>query len=79
MRTGSKRVWVFSTAVMLFLSVGTGFAMHQKQSHTQASLQSLQTARLQLRKASTDAHGHRSKALRLINQAIAELATEETP
>jgi hypothetical protein len=74
MTTGSKRMWMFSTAVMLMLSVGSGFAMYQKKHpHMQAALQSLQTAKNQLQMAEADKGGHRNKAIAEIEDAISHV------
>jgi hypothetical protein len=73
MSTGSTRVWVLTTVSLLFLSVGSGFAMRHQQSHLHVALQTLQTARLQLSKAEPESGGHRARALKLVNQAIEEV------
>ena len=76
----SKRRYLLLTAALLLLSIGTGFAMQQRQHRpVQAALQALQTANFQLGRDSTLADGHRQKAIVLIRQAMQELGSESEP
>ena len=60
----SKRRYLLLTAALLLLSIGTGFAMQQRQHRpVQAALQALQTANFQLGRDSTLADGHRLHGL----------------
>ena len=70
----SKRVYLFLTGGLLLLSVGTGFAMQDRHSYTWAALQALETANLQLSKASSpNSPVHQTRALELIREAISEM------
>ena len=62
--------------VILFLAVVTGFAAGRAsadQPHMQAALESLRAAKVELEKATADKGGHRAAALKLVNDAIAEV------
>lgn len=69
----SKRVYLFLTGGLLLLSIGTGFAMQDKHTHSLAAIQALETASLQLHKAGHHQSPHQAKAMELIRQAIAEM------
>jgi hypothetical protein len=74
---GSKRGYAFLTMVSIVASIGTGFAMQQERKpHLRATLQSLETARMQMEQEPSDQSGRREKALALIEQAIREVKAE---
>ncbi len=73
----SKRVYLFLTGGLLLLSVGTGFAMQRQHQPDRIAMQALETARLQLHKASQASQtAHQSRALKLIRQAIQEMKAD---
>jgi hypothetical protein len=69
----SGRTTVFLAGLLMIVSLGTGFAMQEKQPHLQACKQALETAKLQLTKSEL---GHTSRSLQLVNQALAEVQAE---
>jgi hypothetical protein len=60
-------------AVLMMVLVLLAPAARADQPHMQAALNSLQQAREQLKKATSDKGGHRQNALQLIDQAIAQV------
>ena len=66
----SKRI---SVVALILVGALMSFAYAQNQPHMQQALQSLQSAKSELDKASHSKGGHRAKAIELINQAIAEV------
>jgi|GEM_PF-2847978 hypothetical protein len=70
----SKRVYLFLTGGLLLLSIGTGFTMQRQHEPDRIAMQALETARLQLHKASNQSQSaHQSRALRLIREAMQEI------
>jgi hypothetical protein len=63
------------TAIMLFVVVAGGFVAGRAsaaQPHMAAALDHLRLAKRSLESATADKGGHREKAIRLVNDAIAE-------
>lgn len=54
-------------------ALGITLAAQADQPHMQAALQSLQTAKAQLQRADRDKGGHRVRAEKLVEQALAEV------
>jgi hypothetical protein len=73
---GSKRFYLFLTAMLLIAGIGTGSAMQSKQPGLQTALLQLKSARLHLGGAEADPSGHRAKARELIRQAMAEIKAD---
>lgn len=73
MQSLKKRSWILAVAVALAAGFIAGNVTAEPQGHMTAALASLQTAKNQLQKATTDKGGHRAKALNLVNQAIVEV------
>ena len=69
----SKKVYLLVTAALLLLSIGTGFAMQQRQQPGRAAMQALETASFQLGRDTQMASVHRDKAMALVQQAIHEM------
>lgn len=65
------------TAALLLLSIGTGFAMQQRQLPERAALQALQTANFQLGRDTQLTDTHRQKAMALVRQAMQEMESEQ--
>ena len=64
------------TALLLTLIIAAGFVAGRAtadQPHMQAALEHLRQARGSLDRATADKGGHRGKAIRLVNDAIAEV------
>jgi hypothetical protein len=66
----NRRMLIAAIAVVGLL---TPLAYAEKQPHMQHALQALESARAQLETAEHDKGGHRTKAIELINHAIAEV------
>ncbi len=66
-----------SAAIACAAALGLGFAAGsvaaETQPHMKAALRALTTAKTQLQQADPDKGGHREKALRYVNDAIAEV------
>lgn len=67
-----KNLWIGLLLGILLGFAGLGLATDQ-QPHMRAAMMSLQAAKSQLVKATPDKGGHRSRALSLVNQALAEV------
>jgi Ni/Co efflux regulator RcnB len=73
------RVFVFIAAVVMAASLAIWSASQSKvqaqerQPHMQAALRHLKEAQEELREAEHDKGGHRAKATKLVEQAIAEV------
>lgn len=70
----SKRVWLryLGLAVIIATSMATGYAIGA-QPHMEAAITLLRNARAELGAATPNKGGHREKAIRLIDQAMAEV------
>jgi hypothetical protein len=69
----SKNVYLLLTGALLLLSIGTGFAMQQRQLPGQAAMQALETANFQLGRDTQLTAIHRHKAIALVRQAMREM------
>ena len=73
----SKRLYLLLTGALLLLSIGTGFAMQQRQLPGHAAMQALETASFQLGRDTQLSVTHRQKALELVHQAMREMKTAQ--
>lgn len=69
----SKRLYLLLTCSLILLSVGTGFAMQQRQQPARAALQALETAKIQLSRDKQLTNIHRHRAMALVSQAMLEM------
>jgi hypothetical protein len=70
----SRRVYLSLAAFLLITTIGTGFAMQEKNPRLHSTLSTLETAKLQLGMAT--ASPRRLEALLLIDKAIVEVRRE---
>jgi hypothetical protein len=74
-----NRIFVFIVAVVMAASFAVWSSSHttvqaeERQPHMQAALHHLQEAQEELRVAEHDKGGHRSNAIKLVEQAIGEV------
>jgi len=62
-----------SIVIAFFIVATASLAFAERQPHMHAALKQLQQAKHQLERASHDKGGHRTRAIQLIDQAIAEV------
>ncbi|HEY4442401.1 MAG TPA: hypothetical protein VGN14_18220 [Candidatus Elarobacter sp.] len=67
------RTYLLASVLFAGTAVGSGVAVLAAQPNMQNALDALTTARTSLIAAAPDKGGHRGKAIRLVNQAIAEV------
>jgi|WetSurMetagenome_2_1015567.scaffolds.fasta_scaffold780805_2 hypothetical protein len=68
-----KKMIAVAVVAMVFVAGVLAAGLAEKQPYMKAALNHLQQAKAQLEKATHDKGGHRATAIRLINQAIAEV------
>ena len=69
----SKRLYLLLTGSLILLSVGTGFAMQQRQSPGVIAVQALERADFQLGRDSHISPAKRHRAQELVRMAMKEL------
>ena len=70
---GMKKVWAAVWTLVMAAALAMPALAQEPQPHMEAALQALRTAQRELAQAEKDKGGHRARAERLVQQAIAQV------